>query len=120
MIDPKAKQQHKYTFAPTPVHYSRVALIDPSDSKPCKTQWKFEEDGTRVRVSKRTGTVIPKPKHEWKLKELHKSAGAKDTDPEFVSQVTFDPQTLNPLLRASQLHREWTLGTVPQDSSSSL
>lgn len=116
--DPNAKQQHKYTFAPSPVHYSRVALIDPSDSKPCKIQWKFTEDGSRVRVSKRTGTVIPKPKHEFKLKELHKSAGAKDTDAEVVSQATFDPDTLNPLLKASTMYREWSLGSIAQDTNS--
>lgn len=115
--DPKAKQQHKYTYAPSPIHYSKVALIDPSDSKPCKIQWKFEENGNRVRVSKRTGTIIPKPKHEFKLKELHKSAGAKDTDPDTVQQVTFDPATLNPLLKAARLHREWTLGTVNPDEA---
>lgn len=37
--------------------------------------------------------------------------GAKDTDPESVTQQTFDPLTLNPLLRASQLYREWDLTT---------
>lgn len=86
--------------------------MDPSDNKPCKITWKFQEDGTRVRVSKRTGTVVPKPTHEFKLKELHKSLGAKDTDADSVQEVTFDPATLNPLLRASALYREWTLGTV--------
>jgi hypothetical protein len=118
-VDPNAKQQHKYTFAPSSVHYSRVALIDPSDNKPCKVQWKFTEDGTRVRVSKRTGTVIPKPKHEFKLKELHQSQGAKDTDPEVVTAATFDPATLNPLLQASIKYREWSLASVAEEGKGS-
>lgn len=118
--DPRAKQKQLYTFAPSPVDYSRVALIDPSDSKPCKIQWKFQEDGTRVRVSKRTGTIIPKPKHEFKLKELHKSAGAKDTDPEVVTLATFDPDTLNPLLGASLKYREWFLGQIASNDEKPL
>ena len=114
-VDPNAKQQHKYTFAPSPVHYSRVSLIDPTDNKPCRIQWKFTEDGTRVRVSKRTGTIIPKPKHEFKLKELHQSIGAKDTEPEIVGMATFDPATLNPLLKASIKYREWSLSSAGQE-----
>jgi hypothetical protein len=30
-------------------------------SKPCKISMSYLADGTKVRVSKRTGTVIPKP-----------------------------------------------------------
>jgi len=30
-------------------------------SNPCKIKMEFLKDGTKVRVSKRTGTVIPKP-----------------------------------------------------------
>ena len=30
-------------------------------SKPCKIVYKFLEDGTKVRVSKRSGCVVPKP-----------------------------------------------------------
>lgn len=73
-----------------------------------------------MRVSKRTGTIVPKPAHEFKLKELHKSLGAKDTDADSVQEVTFDPATLNPLLKAAQLHREWTLGTVSPNSQDPL
>ena len=30
-------------------------------SKPCKVVYKYLEDGTKVRVSKRSGCVVPKP-----------------------------------------------------------
>ncbi len=41
-----------------PLHVSNVALIDPSDNKPTRAGFK-EEDGKMVRISRRTGTVIP-------------------------------------------------------------
>lgn len=105
----------QFTTGPSPIHYSKLALIDPSDNKPCKIEWKFSAEGKRLRISKRTGTLIPKPKHEFKLKELHKAPGPKDTDPEIAAQATFDPETLNPIRRVSQVYREWNLGSIPQD-----
>ena len=30
-------------------------------SKPCKVVYKYMEDGSKVRVSKRSGCVLPKP-----------------------------------------------------------
>jgi len=44
-----------------PVHYSNVALVDPSTGKPTKISRQYLADGTKVRVAKKTGTVIPKP-----------------------------------------------------------
>ncbi len=38
-----------------------VKLVDPSDLKPCEVEHRFTEAGERVRVSKRTGQVIPVP-----------------------------------------------------------
>jgi len=63
---------------PCSVHYSNVMLVDPttgyvfmfilyrvgiyfSFSEPTKTSRRFLEDGTKVRVSKKTGSIIPKP-----------------------------------------------------------
>ena len=30
-------------------------------SKPCEVQYKYLEDGTKVRVSERSGSVVPEP-----------------------------------------------------------
>ncbi len=38
-----------------------VKLVDPSDLKPCEVEHRFTEAGEKVRVSKRTGQVIPIP-----------------------------------------------------------
>merc|ERR1739845_302073 len=46
-----------------PIHYSNVSLIDP-DGEPTKIRW-GRVDGEKVRISKRTGQVIPKST-QWK------------------------------------------------------
>lgn len=46
--------------AESPIHVSSVALVDPADGKPCKVALRFLEDGSKVRVSKRSGAVVPK------------------------------------------------------------
>lgn len=43
------------------IHYSKVNLVDPSTGKPTRFYKKFLEDGTKVRVSKKSGAIIPKP-----------------------------------------------------------
>jgi large subunit ribosomal protein L24 len=40
------------------VHLSNIAYADPKDGKPTRIGWKFQKDGTRVRVAKRSGTEI--------------------------------------------------------------
>ena len=41
-----------------PVHVSNVALLDPKDRKPTRVGTKRTEQGTRMRVTKRSGTEI--------------------------------------------------------------
>ena len=41
------------------IHLSNIALEDPSDGKPTRVGVKVLEDGTRVRVAKRSGEEIP-------------------------------------------------------------
>ncbi len=41
-----------------PVHVSNVALLDPSDNKPTRVGTRRTEQGTRMRVTKRSGTEI--------------------------------------------------------------
>ena len=42
------------------IHYSNVNLVDPVTGLPTRVYRKFLEDGTKVRVSKRSGAVIPR------------------------------------------------------------
>jgi len=41
-----------------PVHVSNVALLDPRDRKPTRVGTRRTEDGSRMRVTKRSGTEI--------------------------------------------------------------
>jgi large subunit ribosomal protein L24 len=41
-----------------PMHVSNVAIISPKDGKPTRIGYKFLEDGSKVRVCKRTGAEI--------------------------------------------------------------
>jgi large subunit ribosomal protein L24 len=42
-----------------PIDVSNVAIIDPSDGKPARVGYRVNADGTKTRVSRRTGTEIP-------------------------------------------------------------
>jgi large subunit ribosomal protein L24 len=41
-----------------PIHVSNVAHIDPKDSKPTRVGFKQLDDGTKVRIARRSGEVI--------------------------------------------------------------
>ncbi|XP_042392861.1 50S ribosomal protein L24-like [Zingiber officinale] len=77
-----------------PLHVSNVQVLDPVTRKPCKTGYKYLEDGTKVRVSRglaTSGAVIPRPEI---LKERRKPrpsfVGPKDTPVELVLEKTYD------------------------------
>jgi large subunit ribosomal protein L24 len=40
------------------IHLSNLALADPKENKPTRVGFKIQEDGTKVRVAKRSGDVI--------------------------------------------------------------
>jgi large subunit ribosomal protein L24 len=42
------------------MHISNISHMDPKDGKPTKVAFKILEDGAKVRVAKRSGTVIDK------------------------------------------------------------
>ncbi len=41
-----------------PLHVSKVALEDPKTGKPTRVGFRINEDGTKVRIAKRSGEVI--------------------------------------------------------------
>jgi large subunit ribosomal protein L24 len=45
-----------------PINLSNIALEDPKDGKPTRIGFKFLEDGTKVRIARRSGEVIPEKK----------------------------------------------------------
>jgi large subunit ribosomal protein L24 len=44
------------------IHLSNLALEDPKDGKPTRVGFKQLDDGSKVRVAKRSGEVIPEKK----------------------------------------------------------
>uniref|UniRef100_A0A0K8SJ81 Large ribosomal subunit protein uL24m n=1 Tax=Lygus hesperus TaxID=30085 RepID=A0A0K8SJ81_LYGHE len=72
-----------------------VALVDPADMLSTKVEWRFTEDGEKVRVSHRTGRIIPVPNqaqstHDYKSKSTYKES-PKDTGDSEISKITFSP-----------------------------
>jgi large subunit ribosomal protein L24 len=53
-----ASQQGGIVSKELPIHISNIAHIDPADSKATRIAYKILEDGSRVRVAKRSGEVI--------------------------------------------------------------
>ena len=44
-----------------PIHISNVMLIDPATEQPSRVRTRTEEDGTKERISVKSGNPIPRP-----------------------------------------------------------
>lgn len=74
---------------------SQVTLVDPSDFLATPYEWRFTEEGEKVRVSSRTGRIIPIPAthdetHDYKSKAAYVERD-KDTQAKVVEEITFKP-----------------------------
>ncbi|XP_043278882.1 probable 39S ribosomal protein L24, mitochondrial [Venturia canescens] len=72
-----------------------IKLVDPSDSKATDVEWRYTIEGDRVRVSTRTGRIIPIPVSDnetidYKLPHLYNDK-PKDTLKADVEEITFEP-----------------------------
>jgi large subunit ribosomal protein L24 len=73
------------------IHVSNVMLIDPESGKRTKVTREFL-DGDKVRVSKRSGAIIPKPEILKLEGQSNKTVNALcDTLPDDVFEVTYVP-----------------------------
>ena len=45
-----------------PIHASNVMLIDPTSGEPTRTRRRVESDGTKERISVKSGNPIPRPR----------------------------------------------------------
>lgn len=73
-----------------------VKLVDPSDLQPTEFEWRYTEDGKKVRISLRTGREIPIPAsneetYDYKAKAKYFER-EKDTKAEDAEQITFYPK----------------------------
>lgn len=74
---------------------NQVALVDPSDFQSTNFEWRYTEEGKKLRVSIRTGREIPLPQvdeetHDFKSKTTY-TEKAVDTPAKVVEEITFKP-----------------------------
>lgn len=75
-----------------PIHVSNVNLIDPETGKPTRNRAAYLADGTKVRIAKRSGSLIPKPNREhltYANRHKDKIDGALDTSALKTLEVTY-------------------------------
>ena len=92
----KGDQDGEETGGLTPVngsiHYSNVNLVDPETGLPTRISYGFLEDGTKVRVSKKSGSIIHKPTREdrkYANRTKNIPEGPLDTPADRVVEVTY-------------------------------
>ncbi|KAM3824792.1 large ribosomal subunit protein uL24m isoform 2-T2 [Vipera latastei] len=76
-----------------PLALKVVGLVDPTDRLPTEVVWRYTEQGERVRVSLRTGRIIPKPieqREDGIIPELWVD-GPKDTSTKDALEKTYTP-----------------------------
>ncbi|KAI8865811.1 ribosomal protein L24 [Ramicandelaber brevisporus] len=94
-IRPQEGQSDTIMNRESPIHYSNVALIDPSTQRPARVKFEKRPDPKRpgkhinVRVSVQSGMVIEKPPPDLSYQQQWATNPAFDTDPEIVRKVTF-------------------------------
>ena len=56
-----AEEQSGIIDFPAPIHHSNVMLIDPKSGEPTRVRARVDEDGTKERISVKSGDAIPRP-----------------------------------------------------------
>src|SRR5262245_15575542 len=56
----RAEEQGGIIDMPAPIHASNVMLIDPKSGKPTRVKARIDEDGTKERISIKSGDAIPR------------------------------------------------------------
>jgi large subunit ribosomal protein L24 len=55
-----AEEQSGIIDFPAPIHHSNVMLLDPKSGEPTRAKARIDEDGTKERVSTKSGEPIPR------------------------------------------------------------
>ena len=56
----RAEEQSERLQMPAPIHASNVMLIDPKSGDATRTRMRIDEDGTKERISVKSGDAIPR------------------------------------------------------------
>ena len=91
-MDQEGVGRKKVILREGPIHYSNVSLVDPGTGVGTRIKYGTLEDGQKVRISVKTGNIIPKPPR-YDMKRLNrlrnKTDGPLDTDPELALKKTY-------------------------------
>ena len=85
-------QRTKTVYREYPIHISNVGLVDPTTDKVARIEWGYLEDGTKVRISKKTGAIIEKPNRDdclYIARTKKKENGPFDTPVEDVLDKSY-------------------------------
>lgn len=56
----RAEEQSAIIEMPAPIHHSNVMLLDPKSGAPTRTRARVDTDGTKERISAKSGDAIPR------------------------------------------------------------
>ncbi len=56
----RAEEQSQIIDFAAPVHHSNVMLLDPKKGEPTRIRMRIDEDGTKERISVKSGDAIPR------------------------------------------------------------
>ncbi len=56
----RAEEESGIIEMPAPIHHSNVMLLDPKSDKPTRVRAKLDDDGTKERISVKSGDAIPR------------------------------------------------------------
>lgn len=56
----RAEEESGIIDMPAPIHHSNVMLLDPKSGAPSRTRTRIDDDGTKERISVKSGDAIPK------------------------------------------------------------
>jgi large subunit ribosomal protein L24 len=56
----RAEEQSQIMEMPAPVHHSNVMLLDPKSGAPTRVRRRIDDDGTKERISAKSGDAIPR------------------------------------------------------------
>ncbi|NWS11310.1 RM24 protein, partial [Pachyramphus minor] len=94
-INRTAKYSGTYIASEAPLLLSQISLVDPEDRKPTEVEWRYTEEGERVRVSLRSGRILPVPPQPRRdgilCCSLARTDGPKDTSVEDALAKTYKP-----------------------------
>lgn len=87
---------------PRPIHISNVNLVDPKLGKGTRVRIAYLKDGRKVRISKKSGTIIKKPTRfqlTYRARNKNKVDGPKDTPKTVVLKLTYNGEDFGAIKR---------------------